>query len=66
MASSEEALNDHRNEPPRKDLAEGSAPQAPRRRAYEPPRIVRVENVHDLVAGGVGSRPDQRARAQFS
>lgn len=61
-------MNDHRTEPPRSDDEQATLPvaEAPSRKAYEPPRIVRVENVHDLVAGGVGSRPDARGRAVFS
>jgi len=64
MLAPEEALNDDRTTPSRSDEEKASA--SPSRKVYEPPRIVRVENVHDLVAGGVGSRPDARGRAVFS
>lgn len=50
--------------------AEGEASSAegpiPAKKPYEPPRVVQVQNVRDLVAGGVGSRPDARGRAVFS
>lgn len=59
---------DEQNTPPRfagGEPSEAQAPSAPRKK-YEPPRIVQVENVRDLVAGGVGSRPDARGRSVFS
>lgn len=61
---------DENAKPKQSPEAEGaSSTQAsakPAKKAYEPPRVVQVQNVRDLVAGGVGSRPDARGRATFS
>lgn len=45
---------------------EGAMVPSAARKPYEPPRVVGVQNVRDLVAGGVGSRPDARGRSAFS
>lgn len=45
---------------------EPSLEEAAKRKPYEPPRIVQVENIRDLVAGGVGSQPDRRGRSDYT